>query len=198
MSNRHLARTIALQTLFEWDFKGHKKSALDEIIQYNYKAFAPEFGDHSFTDKIIRGVTDHLDEIDEYIKKFAPEWPLEQITNVDRNILRIGVYELVFDPDIPSKVAINEAIEVAKSAQPDLVILDLIMPEVSGFDVACALRETAEMARIPILVLSAKDITAEDRARLKGGVSAILAKKNLNTDELLTELRRALPKRAGS
>jgi len=91
-----------------------------------------------------------------------------------------------------------EAIEVAKSAQPDLVILDLIMPEVSGFDVACALRETAEMARIPILVLSAKDITAEDRARLKGGVSAILAKKNLNTDELLTELRRALPKRAGS
>ena len=143
-------------------------------------------------------MTDHLDEIDEYIKKFAPEWPLEQITNVDRNILRIGVYELVFDPDIPSKVAINEAIEVAKSAQPDLVILDLIMPEVSGFDVACALRETAEMARIPILVLSAKDITAEDRARLKGGVSAILAKKNLNTDELLTELRRALPKRAGS
>jgi len=115
MSNRHLARTIALQTLFEWDFKGHKKSDLDEIIQYNYKAFAPEFGDHSFTDKIIRGVTDHLDEIDEYIKKFAPEWPLEQITNVDRNILRIGVYELVFDPDIPSKVAINEAIEVAKN-----------------------------------------------------------------------------------
>ena len=115
MSNRHLARTIALQTLFEWDFKGHKKSDLDEIIQYNYKAFAPEFGDHSFTDKIIRGVTDHLGEIDEYIKKFAPEWPLEQITNVDRNILRIGVYELVFDPDIPSKVAINEAIEVAKN-----------------------------------------------------------------------------------
>lgn len=90
-----------------------------------------------------------------------------------------------------------EAIEVAKSAQPDLVILDLIMPEVSGFDVACALRETAEMARIPILVLSAKDFTAEDHARLNGNVSAILAKKNLNTNELLAELRRALPKRAG-
>lgn len=115
MSNRHLARTIALQTLFEWDFKGRKKTELDEIIQYNYKAFAPEFGDHSFTDKIIRGVTDHLEAIDEYIKKFAPEWPIEQITNVDRNILRIGVYELVFDPDVPSKVAINEAIEVAKN-----------------------------------------------------------------------------------
>ncbi|MBT5338136.1 transcription antitermination factor NusB [Candidatus Falkowbacteria bacterium] len=115
MSNRHLARTIALQTLFEWDFKGQEKKLLDEIIQYNYKAFAPEFNDHSFTDKIIKGVTGNQKSIDGYIAKYAPEWPLDQITNVDRNILRIGIYELVMDPDIPAKVAINEAIETAKA-----------------------------------------------------------------------------------
>ncbi len=115
MSNRHLARTIALQTLFEWDFKGQKKSLLDEIIQYNYTAFAPEFDDHSFTNKIIKGVTDNQKKIDGYIIKYAPEWPLDQITNVDRNILRVGIYELVMDPDIPAKVAINEAIEIAKA-----------------------------------------------------------------------------------
>lgn len=115
MSNRHLARTIAMQTLFEWDFKGKKMNELDEIIQYNYQAFAPEFHDHSFTDKLIKGVIDNNEKIDELIREFAPEWPLEQITNVDRNVLRIGVYELVFDPDVPSKVAINEAIEMAKA-----------------------------------------------------------------------------------
>jgi N utilization substance protein B len=115
MSNRHLARTIALQTLFEWDFKGKNKKEIDEIVQYNYKAFAPEFHDHSFTDKIVAGVVEHLTEIDKFIKDFAPEWPIEQITLVDRNILRLGVFELIFDPDIPSKVAINEAIEIAKT-----------------------------------------------------------------------------------
>ena len=115
MSNRHLARTIALQTLFEWDFKGKKMADLDEIIQYNYKAFAPEFHDHSFTDRLISGVIENNEKIDAYIEKYAPEWPLDQITNVDRNVLRIGVYELVYDADVPSKVAINEAIEIAKS-----------------------------------------------------------------------------------
>jgi len=115
MSNRHLARTIALQTLFEWDFKGKNKDLLNEIIAYNYKAFAPEFDDHSFTDRLIQGTIENIDNIDDYIIKYAPEWPLEQITNVDRNILRIGIFELVFDPDIPSKVAINEAIEIAKT-----------------------------------------------------------------------------------
>ena len=115
MSNRHLARTIALQTLFEWDFKGKNKKEIDEIVQYNYKAFAPEFHDHSFTDKIVAGVVEHLTEIDKFIKDFAPEWPIEQITLVDSNILRLGVFELIFDPDIPSKVEINEAIEIAKT-----------------------------------------------------------------------------------
>ncbi|HMB26249.1 MAG TPA: transcription antitermination factor NusB [Patescibacteria group bacterium] len=115
MSNRHLARTIALQTLFEWDFHNKEKKSLDEVINYNFKSFAPEFNDHSFTEKIIHGVTEKIEKIDNYVKKYAPEWPLEQITTVDRNILRIGIYELIFDPDIPAKVAINEAIEIAKT-----------------------------------------------------------------------------------
>jgi CheY-like chemotaxis protein len=88
-----------------------------------------------------------------------------------------------------------EAIEVARSAKPDLVILDLMMPDVSGFEVAHALRETEHTARIPILVLTAKDLSAEDHARLNRDVSAILAKASFSTNELLAELRRALPKR---
>jgi len=115
MSNRHLARTIAMQALFEWDYKGKDMAQLDAIINYNFQAFAPQFNDHTFTEKIVKGVVSKLAEIDEYITKYAPEWPLEQITNVDRNILRIGIYELIFDPDVPSKVAINEAIEMAKT-----------------------------------------------------------------------------------
>ena len=85
-----------------------------------------------------------------------------------------------------------EAIEVARRARPDLVILDLMMPQVSGFEVARALRESEHTARIPILVLTAKDLTAEDHARLNGDVSAILAKASFSTSEVLAELRRAI------
>lgn len=115
MSNRHLSRTIAMQTLFCWDFYGKKEENLDEIISRNFSQFAPKFDDHGFVKELVRGVTDNLPEIDKYISKYATEWPLEQITIVDRNILRIGVYEMIFDKEIPAKVAINEAIEIAKT-----------------------------------------------------------------------------------
>lgn len=115
MPNRHLARTIALQSLFEWDFKGKQNDHIDEIIKYNFEAFAPEYDDHDFSEKLVKGVVDNLTEIDNYIVKYAPQWPIDQITNVDRNILRVGIYELVFDPNIPAKVAINEAIEIGKN-----------------------------------------------------------------------------------
>ena len=88
-----------------------------------------------------------------------------------------------------------EAIAVARSAHPDLVILDLMMPDVSGFEVARALRESEDTARIQILVLTAKDLTAEDRARLNGNVRGVLTKENFRTSELLAELRRASPRR---
>src|SRR3989344_3863872 len=115
MSNRHLARTIAMQTLFCWDFNGKREKNLNALIEQNFKQFAPKFNDHGFVEAIIKGVVKNGAEIDRNIIKYATEWPLDQITIVDRNILRIGVYELLFDKDIPSKVAINEAIEIAKT-----------------------------------------------------------------------------------
>jgi N utilization substance protein B len=115
MSNRHLSRTLAMQTLYEWDFGGQKKKNLDDFLKYNISEFAPGFDDKNFAQHLVEGVLEHLTEIDDFIKKYATEWPLEQITTIDRNILRIGIFELRFDPSIPSKVAINEAIEVAKT-----------------------------------------------------------------------------------
>lgn len=115
MSNRHLARTIAMQSLFSWDFNGKKNDHIEEIVKSNFNNFAPDFNDKGFVKDIMQGVIKNLEEIDKQIIKYATEWPLEQITIVDRNILRIGVYELIMSDDIPPKVAINEAIEIAKT-----------------------------------------------------------------------------------
>lgn len=115
MSNRHLARTLAMQALFLWDFNGKEVGDLDQAIEKIFVHFAPNFDDHGFSKKLVKGVIGNLAKVDSYIIRFATEWPLEQITTVDRNILRIGVYELVFDEEIPAKVAINEAIEIAKT-----------------------------------------------------------------------------------
>lgn len=114
MSNRHLARTIAMQTLYEWDFMGRAADQLEGLVKKNLHEFAPEFNDAGFSIGIVKGVDEHREEIDALITKYAPEWPLDQITIVDRNILRIGIYELKYAADIPPKVAINEAIELAK------------------------------------------------------------------------------------
>lgn len=115
MSNRHLARTIALQSLYEWDFRDKKSGVLPVIIEHNLNEFAPNFDDKGFAKSIVKGVIDHFKEINALIIKYAPEWPLDQITIVDRNVLRIGIFELKFSPEIPPKVAINEAIELAKA-----------------------------------------------------------------------------------
>lgn len=115
MSNRHLARTLAMQALYQWDF-AHKESAnLDEAIRYIKEEFAPEFDDHAYVEATVRGVVEHVEDIDASLNQFATEWPVDTMTLVDRNILRIGVYELVHSEAIPSKVAINEAIEIAKA-----------------------------------------------------------------------------------
>lgn len=103
-----------MQTLYEWDFNGRQTNDVVGLLHENFKQFAPDFSDQGFSEAIIRGVMEHLDSINATITKYAPEWPLEQITIVDRNVLRIGVFELMFVPDVPPKVAINEAIEVAK------------------------------------------------------------------------------------
>ncbi|EKD76645.1 MAG: transcription antitermination factor NusB [uncultured bacterium] len=114
MANRHLARTISLQSLYEWDFN-NRKQPIAEIMQRNVNEFAPAFDDQQFSEHLVKGVIDNLVKLNEFITKFAPEWPIEQITVVDRNVLRLGIFELKFDDDIPPKVAINEAIELAKT-----------------------------------------------------------------------------------
>ena len=115
MSNRHLARTVAMQTLYQWDFNRVDKSTLFDYLERNKREFAPSFQDEGFTERLINGVLENQEEIDKIIQKYATEWPLEQITLIDRNILRLGIFEFLFTDDIPSKVAINEAIELGKT-----------------------------------------------------------------------------------
>jgi N utilization substance protein B len=115
MSNRHLARTIALQALYQWDFNGKKNKDLSGIIKYDKQEFAPDFSDGGFIDATVEGVTSNLETIDSYIIKYAPEWPIDKIIFIDRNVLRIGLFELLYNNDIPAKVAINEAIDLAKA-----------------------------------------------------------------------------------
>ncbi len=115
MPNRHLARSIALQSLFEWDFRGNPTAALPAIVEHNLKEFAPGLEEKEFAVALVNGVIDHLKETDELVSRYAPSWPIGQITIVDRNILRLGVLELKILKDVPPKVAINEAIELAKS-----------------------------------------------------------------------------------
>jgi len=104
-----------MQTLFLWDFNGCQAGDLTDVVEKNVEHFAPNLDDHSFTYDIVKGVINNVKEINQYIIRYATEWPLEQITIVDRNILRIGVYELIYNQEIPAKVAINEAIEIAKT-----------------------------------------------------------------------------------
>ncbi len=114
MSSRHLARALALQSLYEWDFYGGSKDPL-VMMERNLTDVAPEFDERDFGISIVEGVVKNQSIIDASITKFAPDWPLPKITAVDRNVLRLGVYELLFNFDIASKVAINEAIELAKT-----------------------------------------------------------------------------------
>ena len=116
MANRHLSRSIAMQSLYEWDFYNKKKD-LGEIITRNLNEFAPGIDEPEFAWKIAKGVAEHLTAVDQVMTKAAPEWPLEKIAIIDRNILRIGLYELLYadKEEIPPKVAINEAVEMAKN-----------------------------------------------------------------------------------
>lgn len=113
MANRHLLRTIALQSLFEWDFH-NRQGNLDEILDRVTKEFAPTSEGNEFAKELLTGVVSKIDELDEVIVKHAPEWPIEQITIIDRNVLRLGIYELLFEKDTPAKVSINEAVEMGK------------------------------------------------------------------------------------
>ena len=115
MSHRYLSRTLAVQTLFEIDFQHSDDRAGYDVLFYNFQEFGPYFHDDGFSEELVRGVLKNKEEIDSYIIKYATEWPLEQIGTIDRNILRLGIFEMIFHQQIPARVAINEAIEIAKA-----------------------------------------------------------------------------------
>ena len=104
-----------MQALFEWDFRGQPADILPTIMDRDLKEFGPGLDETEFAKKIIESVVENMKEIDVLIHKYAPQWPIDQITIIDRNVLRIGIYELKFNNEVPPKVAINEAIELAKN-----------------------------------------------------------------------------------
>lgn len=117
MASRHLSRSIALQTLFEWDFNGYKDEDVADILQKNVNEFGPGMETDAFLNELVNTVKEKRVILDEIIEKAAPEWPIEKINGIDRNILRLGLTELLFGDreNVPPKVAINEAIELAKA-----------------------------------------------------------------------------------
>ena len=117
MANRHLARSVVLQTLFEWDTTHTTEEDTFAILARNVAEFGGDDVDKPFMDALLKGVLAKRADIDLVIEKAAPDWPLERIAPVDRNILRLGLYELLFADraQVPAKVAINEAIELAKT-----------------------------------------------------------------------------------
>jgi N utilization substance protein B len=122
-SNRHLGRIVALQTLYEFEFRtecGDTTVDVAEVLGRNLSRYETAIDDTDFVDKLVRGVLKEQAGIDEKIQPIAPDWPIDQIARIDRNILRIGVYELLNEAKIvPPKVAINEAVELAKAFGSD-------------------------------------------------------------------------------
>ncbi|MFA7216872.1 MAG: transcription antitermination factor NusB [Candidatus Paceibacterota bacterium] len=117
MAQRHLSRSIVLQSLFEWDFSKKNSTEIMEIFIRNAEEFAPGIGETTFMENLIKGVIERQRDLDLIIEKAAPDWPIDKISVIDRNILRIGLFELLFADrsQVPPKVAINEAIELSKT-----------------------------------------------------------------------------------
>jgi len=117
MASRHLSRSIAVQSLYEWDFKDYNNDLLPEIIGRNIKEFGPGLEDTKFVNDLVKGVVERREQLDNIIEKAAPMWPIDQIAMIDRNVLRLGLFELLYEnkDEVPPKVAINESIELAKN-----------------------------------------------------------------------------------
>lgn len=122
-SNRHLGRIIVLQSLYEYEFRkgaGDPDTDLDIIIAKNIEPYQKALGDTEFVYTLARSVAEVTKELDKILQPIAPEWPIETISAIDRNILRIGLYELQYCSDtVPPKVVINEAVELAKAFGSD-------------------------------------------------------------------------------
>lgn len=113
---RRKARSLALQALYEIDCSGHHPL---DVIAGRLEEEPLEQAGEQFLRALVAGVIEHRSHLDDLIHRFAPEWPVNQMAIIDRNVLRIAIYELLFDPDTPLKVAINEAVELAKSFGSD-------------------------------------------------------------------------------
>lgn len=122
-SNRHLGRIVALQSLYEYEFRTQSEDAsvdIDEILGRNLERYEEMIDDKQFVTDLVHGIVEKQAELDEKIRPLAPDWPLEQVARVDRAILRMGLYELLYLAAIvPPKVAINEAVELAKAFGSD-------------------------------------------------------------------------------
>ncbi len=120
MASRHFSRMIVLQSLYEWEMWKNEKD-INEIIDRNIANLAQDLTDKDFPRNLVLGIIKNQEALDDIITKSAPERPLEQINSVDRNVLRLGLYELLFEntKDVPPKVAINEAVELAKNFGSD-------------------------------------------------------------------------------
>lgn len=116
-SNRHLGRIVAMQTLYEFDFRHGAEAPVEvaDVLERNLAEFSNAIDDKNFVHDVVDGVQDHCEEIDGIIGPAAPEWPVDQIAKIDKIILRIGVYELLIKREVPPKVVINEAVELAKA-----------------------------------------------------------------------------------
>jgi N utilization substance protein B len=117
-SNRHLGRIIALQTLFEQDFRraaGDIGFDLESVLERNIDRYKATVDDKAFIERLVRGVDQRALELDTELQPVAPEWPIDQIARMDRVCLRMGLYELKYEKDVPAKVVINEAVELAKA-----------------------------------------------------------------------------------
>jgi len=122
-SNRHLGRIVALQTLYEFELRHESKddsADASEILKRNISRYEEAIDDTEFVENLVHGVIEKTSELDSKIQPIAPDWPLDQIARIDRNILRLGLFELLFKSEIvPPKVVINEAVELAKAFGSD-------------------------------------------------------------------------------
>ena len=122
-SNRHLGRIIVLQSLYEYEFRtkaGDESADIDTIVAKDIEPYAKALGDTQFVYELAKAVSSRFKELDGTLQPMASEWPLDTIAAIDRNILRMGLYELKYCGDtVPPKVAINEAVELAKEFGAD-------------------------------------------------------------------------------
>ena len=121
-SNRHLGRIVALHTLYELDFRmglQEKQLDIDGILRRNIDRYSEVLDDKLFIEELVKGVLEKVSELDATLQPVAPEWPIDQIARIDRSVLRIGLYELTYSKNVPPKVIINEAVELAKSFGSD-------------------------------------------------------------------------------